>query len=162
MKVPLYILFLIAFGVRAQSEYKASNNVTYHIGDTIKLGRGSGINGDFIYLTMGGWGALSEGSNSKSANKLYAGRGAIIKKIKSTRFHGSDRVQFAVGVGNITNYILAIEDAIATCEVIPCQKDTPSSSDKYDRLKKLKELLDSGAITQEEYDKEKKKILDGN
>ncbi len=31
--------------------------------------------------------------------------------------------------------------------------------DKYDQLKKLKELLDAGAITQDEYDSEKKKIL---
>lgn len=31
--------------------------------------------------------------------------------------------------------------------------------DKYDELKKLKGLLDSGAITQSEYDAQKKKIL---
>jgi len=33
------------------------------------------------------------------------------------------------------------------------------SGDKYDKLSKLKALLDSGAITQEEYEIEKKKIL---
>jgi len=33
--------------------------------------------------------------------------------------------------------------------------------DKYDKLIRLKKLLDDGIITQEEYDKEKKKILDG-
>lgn len=31
--------------------------------------------------------------------------------------------------------------------------------DNYERLKQLKQLLDSGAITQEEYDREKQKIL---
>lgn len=35
-----------------------------------------------------------------------------------------------------------------------------ASSDKYDRLKKLKELLDSGAINEDEYEKEKAKILE--
>ena len=35
-----------------------------------------------------------------------------------------------------------------------------SSRDKYDDLLKLKELLDTGAITQEEFDREKAKVLD--
>lgn len=34
--------------------------------------------------------------------------------------------------------------------------------DKFDRLLKLKKLLDEGAITQEEFDKEKAKILEEN
>jgi hypothetical protein len=33
------------------------------------------------------------------------------------------------------------------------------ASDKYDQLSKLKNLLDAGAITQDEYEQEKKKIL---
>ena len=32
-------------------------------------------------------------------------------------------------------------------------------SDKYDKLKKIKELLDNGILTQEEFEKEKQKIL---
>ncbi|MCR5483184.1 MAG: hypothetical protein K6E99_02115 [Bacilli bacterium] len=40
-------------------------------------------------------------------------------------------------------------------------KDNKSSNDdKYDKLEKLKKLLDLEAITQEEYDSEKKKILE--
>jgi hypothetical protein len=35
-----------------------------------------------------------------------------------------------------------------------------SKDDKYDRLIKLKKLLDDGVITQEEYEKEKAKILE--
>lgn len=34
------------------------------------------------------------------------------------------------------------------------------TEDKYDRLIRLKELLDEGILTQEEFEKEKKKILD--
>ncbi len=40
---------------------------------------------------------------------------------------------------------------------IPLDKDVPSK--KYDHLMKLKTLLDDGAITPEEYESEKQKIL---
>ena len=39
-------------------------------------------------------------------------------------------------------------------------KDNTNKEDKYDKIEKLKKLLDSNAITQEEYDLEKKKILE--
>lgn len=39
-------------------------------------------------------------------------------------------------------------------------KGNHQKSDKYDSLKKLKELLDSGAISQEEYEREKVKLLE--
>lgn len=39
-------------------------------------------------------------------------------------------------------------------------KTTNESTDMYTELKKLKELLDSGIITEEEYNKKKKDILD--
>lgn len=40
--------------------------------------------------------------------------------------------------------------------------NTNSKDDKITRLEKLKKLLDEGALTKEEYEKEKKKILDEN
>ena len=46
-----------------------------------------------------------------------------------------------------------IEDNVA----IPIKKE---SGDKYEKLTKLKKLLDEGIITQEEYDKEKARILE--
>ena len=152
-------------------EYTASNGVTYSIGDTVKLGRGSAPNGDFLYLQMGGWAAAAsydsnQGSDQLNIGRNYAGLAVTIKKIRKYKFKGQEKVYFTVGGGNITNYNLIIEDAIATCEVADCNDGTEDQNseqpDKYERLKKLKELLDEGVITQEEFDAEKKKILEGN
>ncbi|MDP2028178.1 MAG: SHOCT domain-containing protein [Thiobacillus sp.] len=48
--------------------------------------------------------------------------------------------------------------------IFSCVKNAKASppaapQDKYDRLSKLKALLDTGAITQQEYEAEKKKVL---
>ena len=48
--------------------------------------------------------------------------------------------------------------------IFSCVKSAKASStaapqDKYDRLSKLKALLDAGAITQQEYEAEKRKVL---
>jgi len=46
------------------------------------------------------------------------------------------------------------------CEVIPCQATPPKQSASVaDEIKKLKELLDSGALTQAEFDLQKRKLL---
>lgn len=39
------------------------------------------------------------------------------------------------------------------------EEEKPKSESSYDDLKKLKELLDMGAITQEEFDRKKKELL---
>ena len=58
---------------------------------------------------------------------------------------------------------MQIEEAIATCEVVPCSDEMPAeASDDVQRLREFKQLLDEGIITQEEFDKEKKEILDSN
>jgi len=171
----LFIIIVIPFGGFAQvlgfgkklSEYKASNGKTYHIGDTIKLGHGSAPNGDFRYVQIGGWAQLlpmeDKGSDTHNINKYSSGQGAVIQKIHSSKAHGFERVIFAVQLGFGTNFDLYIEDAIASCEIQDCKSNAvvivQQSSDNLDKIKKLKELLDSGAITQSEYDAQKKKLL---
>jgi hypothetical protein len=44
----------------------------------------------------------------------------LLKKIKQVTFKGAVKTGFIVGGGNITNYLLLIEDAIATCEIKDC------------------------------------------
>jgi hypothetical protein len=143
-------------------EYTASNGITYKEGDVIKLNKGSAANGDFLFLQMAGW-AVSLDPDENNIPKNYAGLGVSVKKIRRVKLKGVEKVIFTVGGGNITNYQLAIEEAISSCEIVDCidnTEDTSNNSESsLDKLKKLKELLDLGAITQEEYDEQKEKIL---
>ncbi len=164
------VFVCIAFGANAQKQYKAINGITYHVGDTVRLGLGSSPGGTFLYLQMGGWAAAMSYDADKGPNQLNIGRGyantaVIIKKIKSGRISGVEKYWFVVGGGNLTNYNLYIDEAIQVCEVVPCQSSNnfagqQPSEDKFDKLKKLKGLLDSGAITQAEYDEQKKRLLE--
>jgi hypothetical protein len=161
MKKIILLLLMVNSLANAQDrilEYKASNNVTYKVGDNVQLGRGSGIQGTFVYLKISGWAAGS----ATQIGSAYGGSNVNIKKIKKATFKGAEKIYFTVGGGNITNYSLEIEEAIASCEVKNCvstQNTIISQSDKFDKLKKLKELLTDGTLTQEEYDAEKKKLL---
>ena len=56
------------------------------------------------------------------------------------------------------NVFIDIEEAISSCEVTPCSKSV-TVNNNIDQLLKLKSLLDSGGITQAEYDAQKKKLL---
>lgn len=153
-----------------KDSYKASNGKTYKIGDTITLGRGSNTNDRFNYLQAGGilnamaLGTLSDGAYAMSGERNMAGQNVIIKKIKKeTSKRAGERTFFVVGIGSVTNANLFIEDAISTCEIKDCiekKQDAGSGTgDKYDRLKKIKELKDSGVLSEEEYNSEKNKIL---
>jgi hypothetical protein len=146
------------------SGYKASNGKTYNVGDTIKLGRGSDANGDFKYIILGGLQRFLSrpGDQRATIDKTISGYGAIIKKMNSKSVGGFEKMIFSIKVqGYPSNLDLYIEDAIATCEVADCIKTgIQQSGDKFDQLKKLKDLLDAGAINQAEYDAQKKKLLD--
>lgn len=169
----LLIFCLISSGsliVHSQriDEYKAENGITYHERDTIKLGRGSAPNGGFLYLRLGGFAAVMNhnphgGQDQFNIDRKYANTAVILKKIHQYKVKGSKKIFFTVGIGAMSNLNLQIEEAIQTCEVFPCtsqQLGTPLE-DKYDKIKKLKILLDSGAITQAEFDLQKKALLEG-
>ncbi|AXT19784.1 hypothetical protein D7030_01335 [Flavobacteriaceae bacterium AU392] len=145
----------------SKKSYLASNGVTYKVGEFYELNKGSDTNGKFVHANIGGWAI----SLDTEANRLpAANRGLRFKLKRIRRYNGRNfrGVMFTIGGGNITNYILDIEGAIETCEIKPCKEKTNGivvKSDKYDQLAKLKELLDNGTLTKEEYETEKKKIL---
>jgi hypothetical protein len=161
MKKIILLLLLVSGFVNAQeklTEYKASNGITYKVGDMVLLGRGSGGQGTFVYLKIAGWAA----GGATQIGSAYSGLNVEIKKIKLFKFKGAEKIVFIVGGGNITNYSLEIEEAIASCEIKDCisPNNAPvSQTDKYDQLKKLKALLDDGTLSKEEYEAEKKKLL---
>lgn len=148
--------------VNNSKQYTASNGVTYHIGDKIELGRGSGINGKFNYLKVGGWGGALGGSEQIGSG--YSGQKVILKSIlyENNKRRDYTKVWMQVGGGNITNYSLEIEQAIQSCEVVPCkanQQISANTIDVADELMKLKKLLDEGILTKEEFDSQKRKLL---
>ena len=145
-------------------EYTASNDITYRVGDMVSLGRGSGDNGTFVYLTTGGWARSSELAQYQLGATAYSNMNVKIKKIRNHKYKGAETVRFTVGGGYIFKYWLRIEEAITTCEVVPCEdsENTETETDHYQKLRELKQLLYEGIITQEEFDKEKKEILESN
>ena len=74
-----------------------------------------------------------------------------------------------IGQGLI-NYEMDIENAIRSGEIIVPDEFLPKSKNqiqqikesKYDKLTKIKELKDSEVLSEEEYQKEKEKILSEN
>ena len=130
----------------------------------MKLGKGSGTNQQFLHLQLGGWAAVASynqnsGADQMNIGRVYANTQVIIKKIKSGLVSGKRKTYFVVSGGNISNYNLVIDDAIDNCEVLPCKSAQSSPVGIADELIKLKQLLGAGAITKEEYDKQKAKLL---
>jgi len=165
-------LFLVPFLTKAQiKEYKATNGVTYHLNDTVRLGKGSKADGSFLYvedrglsLPRPGPAGNSRGGGGRGLTKDFANAAVIVKSIRTVPVNGVDKYLFMVNPGGLFRYSMFIDDAIAACEVKPCATpDTPNTSRPVpsvaDEIKKLKQLLDSGALTQAEYDSQKKKLL---
>ncbi len=154
-------IFLIPFLSKAQTvtQYKASNGVTYHLNDTVKLGRGTKPDGSFLYFEDHG--IIPNPRSVRNLPKEFANAGAIIKSIRKTTISGVDKYLFSVNPGGPIRYTVFIDDAIAACEIVPCASTTNTKpvASVADEIKKLKELLDSGAITKPEYDAQKKKLL---
>jgi hypothetical protein len=166
-KLLLILLFLAPLAGFAQkmNEYTASNGKTYKVGDTVKVGLGSMPDGNFKYVYINQLLPTPPDprrSNNMNAHKDMSGSGYVIKRIVNAKQpSGSGKVIFTIRTGGIPTCDIWIEEAIASCEVTPCGSKggaNPQFS-VADELLKLKKLLDSGAITQAEYDAQKKKLL---
>jgi hypothetical protein len=168
-RILLATLLLIPFLTKAQglfggssvTEYKASNGVTYHVGDTVRLGRGTKPDGSFLYLEDHG--LIPNPRSTRTLPKEFANASATVKSIRKMKINGVDKYMFSVNPGGPMRYTVFIDDAIEACEIKPC-KSTDSAipataGSVADEIKKLKALFDSGAITKAEYDAQKKKLL---
>lgn len=152
--------------------YTTPSGWTVKPGDELKIGKGSMPNKTFSFIYQSPTGFTSETSGDNYSNKRYAGTNMAGKstKVKSLIAYGNKKTGYTivarVGFGELVNYWIEIDNAVEGGELIPPsayakkeQSGTSTGGSIADELKKLKELLDSGALTQEEYNAQKKKLL---
>ncbi|GAB3907138.1 SHOCT domain-containing protein [Mucilaginibacter boryungensis] len=165
-KILLVVMCLACYSSFAQTlkEFKASNGKTYHPGDTITIGMGSMPDGNFKYIQINPPLFAPPNRNGMNARKDISMSTATIKKISTERqMGGTDKVIFTIKNGGIVTYNVWIFEALSACEITPCPGANASSANHgsvADELIKLKKLLDEGALTKDEYNAQKKKLLD--
>lgn len=134
------------------TSYISQDNATYKIGDRIKIGVPSS-NKTFAYITEGD-GLLLPITNLTTAS---SGQETEIKRIFVV---GNKRAGYSVafrtkGITGLSNYTIQFENALSTGEVKGFGK---TSDEALTELKKAKDKLDLGLITQEEFDKSKSEL----
>lgn len=167
--IPLLALFLFcAFKSNAQkTEYpyaNRNNGVLYMSeydffkrGQVVTLGAGTAPSGDFVYIT-------------KTLGKLplkreYAGKQGEVARInwKGTPKKGIVFYLLIEGKDLDYPYEVELKNALASGEIVskdPNLKKKESAINLVaDELYKLKDLLDKGIITKEEFEAQKKKLL---
>jgi hypothetical protein len=132
--------------------YVSKDGSVYKVGDKIQFGNPSGTNGKFVTIQK----------VDITGTFYIVGAEAINSsaEIKKIRIGGTSRAGYKVsfqtkGMTGIDNYFLYIEDAITVGEV---QSFGMTSDEALIALKKAKDKLDLGIITQEEYDKIKAEL----
>lgn len=130
------------------SSYLSKDGETYGIGDTIQLGLPTGVDGGFIYIRTYGLATLVTSSYG-SASASVSNQSTIIKEIvvlgnKTSGWY----VQFKTKNNN-GGYFITVENAI---EVGELKAKGMTSDEALTELKKAKDKLDLGLITQVQYD----------
>ena len=128
------------------TSYLASDGAVYKIGDRITIGVPSS-NKTFAYITQGD-GFLLPITNLTAAS---SGQETEIKKVFVV---GNKRAGYSVsfrtkGISGLSNYSVQFENALSTGEVKGFGK---TSDEALTELKKAKDKLDLGLITQEEFE----------
>lgn len=174
----LLFIFLLSLGLSATAQIpgkkidgpiRLSNGLEVKVGDTIKLGAGSNsTTGDFRFIYQPA--NFLAGSRERQLSKAYTGAAFEVKLFKRNKTAGNigESIITVIGIKGGFNNAVNLEEAIASGEIVEINsidvrsqkngaKGTVGSA--TDELKKLKELLDERAITQEEYEQMKKKII---
>jgi hypothetical protein len=132
--------------------YTSQTGDVYKVGDTLRIGVPSSSNGNFLYLQ-----SLDIAGNSLPVRSNVSNTNAEIKKI---RVAGSKRagwkVTFQLKATAVSNYFIFAEDGFSSGELVSFGM---TSDQALQELKRAKDKLDLGIITQEEYDTIKSKLL---
>lgn len=183
MKRLVFLLTLLVFGASfAQNAPKFENDTLttstgfkVYEGLDLKIGTGSMNDGDFKFIRTNASSMFNYTSTTgynglaNQANSFKRSNSGLTFKVKKIMPRGNKRNGFVyyakIGSG-LMNYEIDIENAIRSGELIipdeflPKEKaQNQSSETKYDKLKKIKELKDSGVLSDEEFQKEKDKIM---
>lgn len=133
--------------------YIGSDGIQYKVGDTLKIGMPSGLRTFAFVQSVDFMGTITY------AAAAFANTEVVIKKI---RISGSSRTgykaNFQTKATAVSNFFIDFESALKSSELIG-KKGSISSTEAINELKKAKEKLDLGLITQEEYDKKKSELI---
>lgn len=167
------LLFTPIFSFSQQNEFGhvikdtlfLNNGAKFVEGQKLKLAYGSGANKTFEFIALSPYSI----AGALKLESRWSNHEMVIKKFTSygTKKTGH-KLYIVLGGGNLSPYWCDIVSAMDNGEVIvPGINDKKTStaimqqapSSAADELKKLKELFDNGALTKDEYDSAKKKIL---
>lgn len=186
----LLALFTLLVSLSGQIPGKKSNapveydhGIVLHVGDTLHLGVGTNPNGNFKYIYSPGalmhvmYGVGDE--DGKLAN-TYNNSWLIVDRFRiHTPKRSAAKTYIQLSPGNFdTNYTVDLNEAIAAGEVVainsmdvsmyqsetkeqPKEEITSDGSNLADQLIKLKQLHDAGALTDDEYQAAKEKLIGG-
>lgn len=134
-------------------------------GDIIQLGQGSNANKNFIYV---------HDFENETAPNTYANKKFEILQLKVTEDKINGKEYYAIFLGDLFRYEIDLTNAIKFGEIIAInnvkinQPGTQSvnviqpKQSVADELLKLKKLYDAGVLTKDEYEAQKKKLLESN
>jgi hypothetical protein len=135
------------------NQYISKDGAIYKEGDTIIVGKGSGANGSFVYVT----GLNSKFESYKPDASIYNTK-AIINNItvNGNKKAGWKALFFTKSSFRQNALMFFIEDATANGEI---KSFGMTSDEALAELRKCKDKLDLGVITQEEFDKKKAELM---
>ena len=145
----------------------------------IKVGIGSMPDGDFKYIRINSSSLFAYSSNkgykglANQANSFPRSESGLNYKIREVEQRGNKKrgyVYYAKIGRGLINYEIDIENAIKSAEIDIPEEFRPKSKvvqinqqiSVADELVKLKKLYDDGILTKEEFEGEKKKLLEKN
>jgi hypothetical protein len=170
--LPAAKLFAQIPGYKVDGPVQINDSLWVREGDTLKLGTGSsGSRGDFRYIYIPANALL--GSMEESLNRTYAGKYAVIKHFKKWEHKKSGtKIYTVINLGGL-NEVVELGSAIETGEIVAINGkrvgptaervavvNQASSTSAADEIRKLKALMDEGIITKEEFEAQKKKLLE--
>ncbi|MES2429385.1 MAG: SHOCT domain-containing protein [Bacteroidota bacterium] len=153
------------------------------VGEDITIGTGTTDDGDFKFIRKNstGFGTMMQTSNNNRYNKselslkrnMAGHKGKVVKIVTRGNKKIGKTYEPLITFGS-GRYEIDVENAIASGEIVVPEEFRPKpkvittvvevkqSVSVADELVKFKKLLDDGIITKDEYEAQKKKLLEGN